>query len=119
MSEIKRYDPDISGSGHYSLPTMDFRDDGDWVSYEAHLAALPQWRTMDTAPKDGTPVLMTGGVMKDYRGYDEDRVPVVARFSEDAAYGEEGWIVGWYDGRFGTVVYENPTHWMFVPEVTP
>lgn len=67
-----------------------------------------EWPTIDSAPMDGTWVLLKGGNI-DY-GWDGDTKPpcVVAQFyrGERNSY----WQFAWYDGGcYGE--YENPTHW--------
>lgn len=74
------------------------------------------WRTIESAPKDGSWILLTGGEI--YYGWDppdedDDKPPmVVAQWVKDG----EGWQFAWYDsGYYGE--YENPTHWAPLPDL--
>ena len=63
---------------------------------------MTDWQPIETAPRDGTWILLTGGsVGWDWDGDSKPRV-VAAQFSERNA------------GHYGE--YENPTHWMPLPE---
>jgi hypothetical protein len=67
-----------------------------------------EWQPINTAPKDGTWVLVRGGEI--YYGWDGDTKPtmVVAQFINEC------WQFAWYDsGCYGE--YENPTEWMPLP----
>jgi hypothetical protein len=67
------------------------------------------WQPIETAPKDGTWVLLTGGKV-DY-GWDGETLPPCVVGQWDG----ERWQFAWYDGgHYGH--YEAPTHWMPVPE---
>ena len=71
------------------------------------------WQPIDTAPRDGTWVLVRGGRI-DY-GWDGDTDPpaVVAQWGEGG--GAEYWQFAWYDsGYYGE--YKSPTEWMPLPE---
>lgn len=72
---------------------------------------MSEWQDIATAPRDGTWVLLTGGLI-DY-GWDGETQPpaVVAQ-----AYGV-GWQFAWYDGgHYGE--YEAPTRWMPLPNTS-
>jgi len=74
------------------------------------------WQPIETAPKDGTWVLLRSGDI-DY-GWDGDTKPpaVVGQYvvSEDPEEASGGWQFAWYDsGVYGE--YDNPTHWMPLP----
>jgi len=73
------------------------------------------WQPIETAPKDGTWVLLSGGSI--YYGWDGETFPphVVAQFIGGPKYREEQcWQFAWYDGGYYGE-YENPTHWMPLP----
>jgi hypothetical protein len=66
------------------------------------------WQPIETAPKDGTWVLLTGGDI-DY-GWDGGFKPSVV----SGQWADTRWQFAWYDsGYYGE--YENPTHWMPLP----
>ena len=75
-----------------------------------------EWLPIESAPKDGTWVLLCGGKTTEELDsfgdiYQEDiNRPVVAKW---LAY-ESGWVIcywdiGWRDG------YNNPSHWAILP----
>lgn len=73
-----------------------------------------QWQTIESAPKDGTWVLLTGGKIR--YGWNADDVPpcVVGQWTHHLNGSErpEGrWQFAWYDGGYYGE-YEAPTHWM-------
>jgi len=76
------------------------------------LRALTNWQPIETAPRDGTWILLTGGSVDwDWDGDSKPRV-VAAQFRERNA---DSWQFAWFDaGYYGE--YENPTHWMPLPE---
>ncbi len=65
-------------------------------------------RTMETAPKDGTWVLLEGGRTGEGTDADDNR-PVVARWGE-TVFGNAGWVFSFWDGAWRDE-YEGPTHW--------
>jgi hypothetical protein len=71
-------------------------------------AMLGAWQPIETAPRDGTWVLLTGG---ECFGEDDGERTVVAQWDE---YGGGTWHFAWYDdGYYGA--YYGPTHWMPLP----
>jgi hypothetical protein len=83
-----------------------------------HPMAKPwsEWQPIETAPKDGSWVLLSGGEIE-YR-WDGDSQPpaVVAQWSTtlnlETVAGH--WQFAWYDGGYYGE-YVNPTHWMSLP----
>jgi len=78
-----------------------------------------EWKLIETAPRDGTWVLLAGGVCE-LEENDSNPRPVVAQWTtvlndrQDPNYGR--WQFAWYDGGYyGT--YKDPTHWMPAPAV--
>ena len=78
------------------------------------MAGMNEWQSIETAPRDGTWILLCGGEI-DYAWDGSDKpICVVAQYESDSADG--GWQFAWYDGGyFGT--YVNPTHWMPLPDL--
>lgn len=78
---------------------------------------MTDWKPIDSAPKDGTWVLLTGGKIE--YGWYEDSQPTVVSGQYSTmlnTYPTHGhWQFAWYDGgHYGW--YEEPTHWMPIPD---
>jgi len=75
------------------------------------------WQPIETAPKDGTWVLLSGGAVEyDWDGKTKPAM-VVGQYTHwrDGVTAEEGWWqFAWYDGGFYGE-YEAPTHWQPLP----
>jgi len=75
---------------------------------------MSEWQPIETAPKDGTWILVCGG-----RTEDEEvtRTHAVAQWTDDlnGRKTKWHWQFAWYDGGYYGF-YENPTHWMPLPE---
>lgn len=71
------------------------------------------WQPIDTAPRDGTWVLVCGGITDDE---DSARSHAVAQWSNYLNGGTTDWHwqFAWYDGGYYGR-YEDPTHWMPLP----
>lgn len=73
------------------------------------------WQPIGTAPRDGSWMLLTGGDI-DYGWYWDTKPRVVSGFyiGEDDEH-HAFWQFAYYDsGYYGA--YENPTHWMPLPD---
>lgn len=87
------------------------------AALEAALSAQVQdvagWQTMDTAPKDGTWVLLQGGDFSDEFG---GSVSVAsARWVQGNRLLSEGWLVCGAESGYSPFYYSSPTHWMPLP----
>jgi len=77
---------------------------------------MSEWQPIETAPKDGTWVLLSGGGI--YYGWDGDTIPtaVVGQYTDYLNGGTTNphWQFAWYDGGYYGE-YASPTHWMPLP----
>lgn len=73
------------------------------------------WQPIETAPKDGTWVLIAGGSADVYHD-DRNEPPMVAAcYALNPPYADGDWVFCSYDGGYyGRWV--KPTHWMPLPE---
>lgn len=75
---------------------------------DPHIPAL-EWQPIETAPKDGTFILITGGRVDVYEWYNgKEPESVMATWTLD------GWHFASWDGAFRSE-YLRPTHWMPQP----
>lgn len=103
---IKRYE---AGKGDWADFTMEQTDDGGWISYTDHVAALEAvkatvWQTMDSAPQDGTEFLAISC-------YESGRTSA-------AVYKWEGPPNYWHARREGVCIrpeYQERFHWVPLP----
>lgn len=72
-------------------------------------------KSIETAPKDGTPVLLFGGdtcediaSYESFHGIGMENRPVVGMWNECE------WVYGYYMSGW-RLSYKNPTHWMELP----
>ncbi len=73
-----------------------------------------KWQPIESAPKDGTWVLVSGGVAN----HEGDNPPcVVAQYTNYLNGGTTDWHwqFAWYDGGYYGE-YDDPTHWQPLPE---
>lgn len=98
----------------------DLQDEADELRARvAELEAAQAWRPIETAPKDGTWVLVCG-----YPAFEDDHEwmhgpvhdTVVAQYTElrNGTKTEGHWQFAWYDGGYYGGV-EDVTHWMPLP----
>ena len=86
-----------------------------WLEQQAHCG----WQPIDTAPRDGTWILLTGGRCGDESAYPDTLRTVSAQWTNELN-GEinkklERWQFAWNDGGYDGE-YSDPTHWMPLPE---
>lgn len=82
------------------------------------------WHPIETAPKDGKWILLSGGLVTD--GYYDEKRPAVAHWvqrfiDDDGKVWEEDpdcdkWGVAYWDGAWYTE-YRGATHWMPIEEL--
>jgi hypothetical protein len=77
------------------------------------------WQPIETAPRDGTWVLITGGdVSEMFREQDPygfyGGPVVVAFFDSPLSLGEGGWSYAFWDSAWRSS-FDAPTHWMPLP----
>lgn len=80
---------------------------------------LGEWLPIETAPRDGTWVLLAGGHCDFDEESDAKTRPVVGQWTNcrNGGHVQWHWQFAWYcGGYYGK--YENPTHWMPLPPVS-
>ena len=91
------------------------------LKIEGNIVYNPYWQPVDTAPKDGTWVLLCGGSYCDECGGKAD--VMIARWEPGNRLYTEGWLVCAAEAGYSCFFYEDPTHWMPIPRpplsVTP
>lgn len=76
------------------------------AGFEAEIASLKEWRPMETAPKDGTDILLVHDKSIQVGGW-------------GGVSGHSGWIIGEDSSSPETdylVFFDEPTHWRPLPE---
>ena len=70
---------------------------------------MTEWQPIETAPKDGIPVLIYSGLRVDIESIliDHEKSIYISSFDGD------WWI---WDGKYGPEYAYEPTHWMPLPE---
>lgn len=91
--------------------TLSFRGDA-----EAVVAALDVWQPIETAPRDGTAVVLCWAIDADGGRIDWESDPHTAGvFVQIASWGEnDGWTV-YCDMVCDPRLHFKPTHWMPIP----
>jgi hypothetical protein len=75
---------------------------------------LTEWQPIETAPKDGTWILLCGGEIRyEWDGLSQPNA-VVGQFAPKGEVMAGRWQFAYYDSGFHGQ-YENPTHWMPLP----
>lgn len=65
-----------------------------------------EWQPIETAPKDGTPILAWNGFSQQ-----------VIEYSESSVFGRRKWVFGECEGSYNArQEFDDPTHWMPLPE---
>lgn len=83
-------------------------EDIDWLITEASSESGSGWQPIETAPKDGTPVLLWAFVETELGGRGEKRERVLAQWEY------EKWRA--VHQCYYSIDAEEPTHWMPIPE---
>lgn len=77
-----------------------------------------EWRTIETAPLDGTPVLLCGGsYWCDWQRTVHE--PAVAKWVNSEGQPDKWdkrWTIAAAEAGYTGAFYNNPTHWMPLPE---
>lgn len=78
---------------------------------------MNEWQPIETAPKDGTWVLLTGGTCDEDEGDKKQRVVTGqhTNYLNGSTRTKWRWQFAWYDSGYDGQ-YEGPTHWMPIPE---
>lgn len=74
-----------------------------------------KWRPISEAPMDGSWIIVCGGNPdEEYWYVTKDIQPMVVAKWVDSPH-KKGWFFAYWDGDLRSE-YENPTHWMPLPE---
>lgn len=75
---------------------------------------MTQWRLIESAPKDGTLILLAGGTVDDHYPPEGMETRIVTGWWHQPEYGEPAWRHCTYDSDYYGE-YGSPTHWMPAP----
>jgi hypothetical protein len=81
------------------------------IQADAAVIAGMTWQPIETAPRDGTWILLTGGVYHDETG--ERPSLIAAKWMTISGF--PAWIVGYLQSGFHYSNYDDPSHWMPLP----
>lgn len=76
----------------------------------------PTWQPIETAPKDGTPILLAGGQDDEYHPRCSERDKAFMTAPVRAMWDGDSWLIGIADAGCRGISRENPTSWMPLPE---
>jgi len=99
--------------GNYELSLSGDDSPGHWLTRaeaDALIAALQPWREMDSAPKDGTPILVDDGYRIEVADWGETSV-----WSDRKRGKGMAWCVGECKGDYNCRDTVEPKHWMPLP----
>lgn len=75
---------------------------------------MSEWRPIETAPKDGTPILVAGGE-DDNTKYADPDIRAFMRAPTRAMWDGDGWLITLAEAACVGVERLTPTHWMPLP----
>lgn len=76
---------------------------------------MNDWQDIETAPKDGTPILLCGGA-DDNADYSKEKYDTFTHSPCRAMWYGDSWLMAWAEAACVCVFYEDPTHWMPLPK---
>lgn len=74
-----------------------------------------EWQPIETAPRDGTFIILCGGKRDNYSPIEQENSPVVGRWQKWPNPDSCCWVYAFWDSDWRSE-YINPTHWMPLPE---
>lgn len=98
---MNRYDLNYGMSCGYPYADMDKSASGEWVKFEE----IPQWKPIETAPRDGTEYIATDGQICTVENHPEGYMP--------GTWTKDGNKWSGYASRH---IGYSPTHWIPLPE---
>jgi hypothetical protein len=75
-----------------------------------------KWQPIETAPKDGTLVLLAGGHDDNVNYTRDEKLIAFMQAPCRAVWTGESWLIGLSEACCVGTERENPTHWMPLPE---
>lgn len=76
---------------------------------------MTDWQPIETAPKDGTPILVAGGVDDNGPYAPNADMLRLMHAPTRAMWCGETWLIALAEACYVGVVRESPTHWMALP----